>query len=271
MNNHLNKSIKQSDKGYYLLDEKQIVSLYKSGKTAKEIAQYFGISVPTVKRRIRKNNAQRGPKYSLNENAFSVFTKESCYWAGFIAADAWVGSNHIKKKIYIELSNKDKKHLEKLCAFLDREALAVKNKISKIGTKEYLQSVLEIGNKKIVRDLVKNFNIIQRKSFTLQPPNKIPENLVSSYIRGYFDGDGYIGKNEPIFNVVSGSYDILYWIRQKIKNKFDIDINILKQNNILHIQTSCNKALKILNWIYSGSTTETRLNRKYDRYINFVK
>lgn len=259
---------------YKTLDEQEIIRLYlEEGKTTKEIADIFNISTSTIKRRIQKHNIQKGPKYSLNQDAFAKYTNESCYWAGFMAADAWVGSNHIKKKFIINLAQKDKHHLQKMCIFLEREPEAIRNKIvfNKERNKTYKQAVLEVGNAKIVSDVVKNFNIVQAKSFILRPPIQMPERFILHYIRGFFDGDGHIGKNLKIFNIVSGSYFIIAWIRDIIEYKFGWHLNIHKPQNIWTLQTSCNRAMSIFHWLYKDSTSSIRLDRKHERYLNFCK
>ena len=270
----MNKSIKTSGQGArYILDDFKIIDLYKSGQTAKQIAALLNISCTTIKRRLRQHGVKRPPKYTLDENSFSVFTPESCYWAGFLAADAWVGSNHKKKKFCINLARKDTAHLHKLCRFIKRQENAVKDKLAVVNNKTYKQCVLEVGNKKIVYDLVKNFNVVQKKSFILHPPTKIPKELLRYFIRGYLDGDGHVGikDNLIVFNIVSGSVDLLNWLVDCIKNELNINLKLYKKDTVRFIQTSGIKAQSILNWLYKDSTIETRLDRKFEKYTNYCK
>jgi len=255
----------------YILDDNKIVSLFKNCETIKELAKFFNVSEPTIKRRLRLFGVKREPKYTLDENVFSSFTPESCYWAGFIAADGWVGSNHKKKKIYIGLADKDTNHLNKMCKFFKRDISTVRHIIC---DGKYVQCRLEIGNKKIVEDLVNNFNVVQAKSFILQPPTKILENLIKHYIRGYFDGDGCISfdKTSKIvkFNIISASPNILPWMNEIISQNTEIKIKVgCRKDRIYYLQTSGVKAQLILDWLYYDSTQETRLDRKYERYLSY--
>lgn len=253
----------------YILDDAKIVNLYKQGQTSKQIALLLKVSIPTIKRRLRQYSVKKDTKYTLDQHIFYTFTPESCYWAGFLAADAWVGSNHKKKKIYVELAVKDIAHLYKMCIFLKRQKDAVKLKTITKNNNIYRECVLEVGNKQIVYDLVNNFNIVQAKSFILKPPHKMPKELIKYFIRGYFDGDGHIGIHNDliVFNIVSGSKNLLEWIMQIINEEINIKLKMYKKSNVHYIQTSGTKAQSIFNWLYKDSTQETRLDRKYERYL----
>jgi hypothetical protein len=62
-----------------LVNERLITQLYASHRNSEYIARVFDISMPTLRRIVKRNNGQQGAKYSLNENAFSVQTPESCW------------------------------------------------------------------------------------------------------------------------------------------------------------------------------------------------
>jgi len=273
----LRSDIKISGRGArYILDDNKIIELFKQGRTIEQIASDFKVSRPTINRRLRQYGIKREKKYTLDENIFSTFTPESCYWAGFVAADGWVGSNHKKKKICINLAIKDIAHLQKMSIFMGRAKEAVRNKSSGYFGKRLDQCVLEVGNKQIVLDLVSNFNVVQAKSLTLLPPINIPIDLAKHYIRGYFDGDGCISwdnkSNIMKFNIVSASPNILPWIVDYIKKETKNKLNIyFGKDNIYRIQTSGSKAQAIFNWLYKDSTQETRLDRKYERYQNYLQ
>ena len=256
---------------YISLDTKEIGYLYiEQNKTYNEIAEIFGVSVPTIKRRLRTDKIKRRPKYNLLDNVFAHKTEDSSYWAGFMAADGCVSEGH-KKKIRIELKYDDESHLHKFCDFFDRERNSVKIcKRTKWG-KEYKSAVLEIGNANIVKGLVDNFNVIQAKSLILQPPELYLEQNIKSYILGYFDGDGHIGINGNLilFNITSGSEYIMNWFKDKIANFVNINLPLYHKDNVYRLTTSGEKAWAILDWLYKDSTEQTRLNRKYERYEKY--
>ena len=76
-----------------------------------EISKKFGVPVHTVKRLVRKHVdkelicgtgkstfSRKKIVYSLNHNKFDILSLESCYWAGFLAADGCVINKHLQKK-----------------------------------------------------------------------------------------------------------------------------------------------------------------------------
>jgi len=238
------------------VDSARIVKLYKSGLTSIQIAGKFGVSKPTILKRLRENKVAMRPnayerKYNFNDLSFAKFTKESCYWAGFIAADGWISNGLIG----VELSIKDDEHLKKLCNFIDREPklwYRERNMFGKI--RKYCQ--MGIRSKIMIRDLENNFNIVPRKSLILKPPYNVPDELTHHYIRGYFDGDGCLDCNgfSLRFTVISGSKIFLEWIKSEMKSALDIgNPNILQRKDTaaFSLSFSGNKQVpKIRDWLY---------------------
>jgi hypothetical protein len=153
-------------------------------------------------------------KYQLNHNYFSVPNLENSYWAGFIAADGNI--NDKQGVLRVQLSNADSEHLLKL-----KKSLGYTGPLrpfSYIGFgKEAHASLLQVSSSKIVTDLRENFEIIPKKTFTLEPP-KLKNNLLDAYIIGYIDGDGSImHRVEALTISVTGNYQMLL----KIKDRFD--------------------------------------------------
>ncbi len=259
----------------YILDNAKIINLFNSGHTKKEISKIFGVSEPTIKRRLKELEIRREKKYTLDQDVFSFFSPESCYWAGFCAADAWIGQGK-KKKIRVELKSTDFKHLKKMCRFFKRDESAVRIIHRNKWNKKFSSCVLEIGNQKIVSDIVNNFNVTQAKSLVLLPPNNLPDDMIKHYIRGYFDGDGWVGTKDKKYNtigfvIVSGSQNIIEWCIENLNKYLRIKLNMRHQNKISSLGASGFKAEQIFDWLYSDSTPETRLDRKYERYINYYK
>lgn len=257
---------------YIQLDDNKISNLFiGQKKTYKQIASIFGVSEPTIKRRLRNLNVRRGPKYTITDDIFNSVNKWSCYWAGFIGADGWISKK--KNTIRIELKSTDCEHLHKFCDFIGRERSSVRIYRRTKWEKEYKSAILEIGNANIVRGLVNNFNISTAKSFTLCSPELKSELYIKSYILGYFDGDGSVGFYNGIvkFNITSGSENIVRWIKDQIKIFTGTEVPQYKYNNVLILSTSGKKAMRILDWLYAGSTKDTRLQRKYERYKEYSK
>ena len=128
-----------------------------------------------------------------------------------------------------------------------------------------------------VKALEKNFNIVPQKTEILQFPTQMPKQYWLSYLRGYFDGDGCItfSDNNIHISITSGSPNFLnfcieYFYQEGIrirKNKNNATEKPKIYNN-KSIHYFLNNAKKILDLLYKNSTISTRLDRKYNLYVN---
>jgi intein/homing endonuclease len=262
--------------------ELDILKLYDEGSSIKNICSKLHIGKSTIHNYLKKNNRRRQILHTFDDLSFYGFTPESCYWAGFIAADGCIDKN--KYYCRVDLHIDDKSHIEKLLKFTKDKNISIicGNKISTFKNGKacnVAHCYADINSVKIVKDLNDNFNITPAKSFTLRPPIKIPQRLVRHYIRGYFDGDGSIYWNKShkcaVFSICSGSKDLLNWISNNIKQQVNHNfskkaLNLEKNSSIYSIQQMYSSAQSIFNWQYQDSTPDTRLDRKYLRHLNWA-
>ncbi len=207
-----------------------------------------------------KGKGQGKRRYNCNNDYFGILNEENCYWAGFIAADGCVRIN----KLTFCLSEKDKDHL-----------LKFKNVIQHTGPLRYHAKMvyLEISSKQIVEDLLKHFNITERKSLTLQPPNIDDTQLCYSFIAGYLDGDGWItsflAKEKYTYNQLGflGTGQVLEWIKTFLDNQFLIEkpSKPFQRRNIWQYTISGKRADAIINKVRSLSSLPL-LKRKWFKY-----
>jgi hypothetical protein len=167
----------------------------------------------------------------INRNAFSKpLALKACYWAGFIAADGNLRKSGAKE-ITLALNIKDKNHLFGLKNYIKYRG--------KIRLRNYLSSGkicrISFTNAKIYDDLMKNFNIIPKKSLILNPPKNLTNKQSLAYIIGYIDGDGYItsflSKGRTIKQLkfdILGTKELLFWIKEKLSLQSS---NLLKLSN----------------------------------------
>ena len=159
---------------YKLLKEKGLKRL--------EIANHFNVSENQLKGWIKKNGVATPKPTVKNIDAFSSFTEESCYWAGFLAADGCITGGTLK----LCLGYDDHSHVEKF-----KEFIGSSHKIA-VNTEKYYRSEISFKQEKVILDLKNNFNITPNKSLTYTLPTKIPKEMFKHFVRGYFDGDGCI-------------------------------------------------------------------------------
>lgn len=129
--------------------------------------------------------------YTINEDFFSQQTEESCYVAGLLYADGCLCQD---RSHYFVLSLIDRDLLEQVSRVME-STYPIKTKIDK--RKDYSRlplHVLQINGKKICKDLNLVWNLHPRKTNSIVFPVLGNNELMSHFIRGYFDGDGCISK-----------------------------------------------------------------------------
>lgn len=200
--------------------EEEFIRTNFQNKSASEIGELLGRSESSIENKKHRMGLKTGPRrtYELDENYFSNINLESCYWAGFIAADGCVreGLYHIT----ITLAKKDEDHLRKLINQIQYSG-SIKHRTFKVKNnpafkkKEYAAVNLTICSKVIYNDLIQNFNLHPRKSLTLTRPNLIGDEALA-FIKGLIDGDGCIGRSKKgrLSIGFDGSEDIVKWVAE---------------------------------------------------------
>jgi len=127
----------------------------------------------------------------------------------------------------------------------------------------------------MVRDLIK-LGCTSRKSKTIKMP-KIPDDLLNHFIRGYFDGDGWVlidKNNKPSFGIVSGSKEMLESLNNVITKN-----SIINKNKVYDYTTYynfCYKSytdiIKISTFLYKQSNIYLiRKKDKFDEILNLYE
>lgn len=260
------------------ISKSEIMELYLKGNSIRSISKIMNCSYPCAHKVLKKNNLiKEKDKYirQTDDYFFETNSEKSCYWAGFIAADGNVSKCNGSSKIRIELSNKDYLHLEnfKKCLNLNQ---SVKNRTRITKDKKHNYSYIQFCSSKIMKDLKDNFNIVEKKSLVLEPPSLIDEFFIKDFIRGYFDGDGTVYvSNKKISVQFLGTKSFLEWIKKNIKEncKNTLNPSVLKKSgsNIFCLQFSGKQVRDILCWLYNNSSKDARLERKYEKYIQYLE
>lgn len=149
----------------------------------------------------------------FKEGFFETPNLENSYWAGFIAADGYIYVPKKGQKILgITLKSTDREHLIKLQSSIGAGTLTETTRFSEQYNKEYYGTSYRLSSDKVCFDLLKNFNIGERKSLTLEPPD-LSGDLTTAFIAGYIDGDGSysMGAYSPRLGIV-GTENFLSWI-----------------------------------------------------------
>lgn len=257
-----------------------IIKEYNDHHSTTKIADMFKTSSETIRNVLRKNGQKvlsieelKKIDYPRNSNYFqTIDSPDKAYWLGFLYADGYIGKGSV---IRINLSSKDEEHLKKFLGAIGASNSKIHHSEKIIQNKVFYQSYISLRDKKMCEDL-EDKGCINKKSFILTfPTEKVPENLYSHFIRGYFDGDGSIHftqcgqAKKPNYRIsFCGTKDMLEHIRAILsKDKLSLE----KRNNIYSLSINGNKQLeKILSFIYEGSYDEIELTRKRQIYNNFL-
>jgi hypothetical protein len=204
-----------------------------------------------------------------NEQYFKAWSNDMAYFLGFICADGHIATH--RNMLSIQLHTKDFHILESFKKFLSYDG--------KIYFRKDLPSCnLWVVSKEITQDLM-NFGLTRHKSQDLKWVEQIPEQYISHFVRGYFDGDGHVGlaqgsnpnKKKIICKLVS-TLPFIERLKKEFEKIYGSEIGSIQDNgSYFELYYSGQKsALKFLKWIYIDSNENNRLKRKYDIYQNYI-
>lgn len=252
----------------------------------KQIAKILNRTENAVKLKAAKNGCKRSPYYCDYSFFNTIDTEQKAYWFGFIAADGWININKETNSgvVGIELQASDIDHLKKFNRDINGNyQIKTRTRECKISTKQ--GSISEECNIRIfsidmVNDLI-NHGITSSKTHEFQFPT-LRDDLMSHFIRGYFDGDGCVRTRArrlssgqvieyPVCDIVSANQKFLDDLRAFLYEKYDICSYIYaEKSGCYRLYVHKNEhTIKFLNFMYKNSTVY--LDRKYKIYLNIVK
>ena len=213
----------------------------------------------------------RPTKYYYDTKSFEIInTPEKAYWLGFIFADGNVV--YTKSTKNLKLTSKDKEILIKFKKFLKS------NNPIKIDKRISIRYYIVISSKKIVKDLMK-VGVVPNKRYCLKFPKFLKPNLIKYFIKGYFDGDGWISLQylkptytKIMFGICSASYNFI----KKLQDRLCEDLNLNKvkiyysKSHCYSINYGIKKKMKDL-YDYFYSNKCPYLKRKKIKFIKGLK
>jgi hypothetical protein len=220
--------------------------------------------------------------YTANKDFFKIWTPEMAWVLGFLAADGNVRfvNNDPKRagRITVNIHQKDIDVLQKILTVMEstsRIRLVECKRMAPNSKKETIahMCVIEINSTELTNDVVK-LGITPKKSHTLQWNPDIPKQYISHFIRGSFEGDGWItglSKNGSNLKAcLAGNYDFIKGVSdntQFASPRFcQCNKRIHYNMEFYNVIYNHHNAQTFLDYIYRESTESTRMNRKYETY-----
>ncbi|HSI67640.1 MAG TPA: LAGLIDADG family homing endonuclease, partial [Planococcus sp. (in: firmicutes)] len=225
------------NKGKSLLSEHEVIRLYLEGYSTTEIGNLSNVSSRYIRLILNKNNVEMRPvgswkrKFEVNENFFKIWSNNMAYILGFFMADGCI----VNDQQTISFAQKEKYILEQIKEKLNSDHPIIQNP----NTGVY---VLNIHSKIMKSDLRSIYGITSKKSKELKFPN-VPEEFISHFIRGYFDGDGYVNYKSFFVSIVGGSLKFMEEL-QKVIEYHGFETNFTSHTNHYRVYVSGRKTIK---------------------------
>ena len=261
----------------------KIISSYQiDHESTFEIAKKYNVSNSTICRVFKNNNIKRdicGRKYFFEEDFFrKIDTDRKAYWLGLFYADGCVATNDT---FSLGFKREDRYILETLARDVNYAGDIIDiEEFKSIGgrpPKKYYSSRINLCSKKFCNHL-KEKGLSVNKTFRLTYPKYITKKLHKHFIRGLFDGDGFItiSKNAGRWGII-GQLNLLENVKNILLNEVNVTTNIYKKPNNcwdlgldFHVgkfynnKTNLDDLLILKKWLYEKSNLY--FNRKKNSF-----
>lgn len=267
----------------YYQDKKWLEQKYYCERLNKrQIAKLCNVNEMCIHENMKKlgintiESIGRKRKYDyLLPDYFDIINDKNAYWLGFIMADGCIRYTKTKyntseKYLQILLARKDEDHLKNFLSDIKSNVPIVQGK-TVLNGKTFPHSYIRIRNKNIVERLIDLGIKPSKKSNNEIIPEEVNNEYIKDFIRGLFDGDGCISSyysEEQLrcsWCIVS-SFEVCNFIKTLFKEKFNINMTVLKDTGIYKVETSTDSSIfKIMEWLYDNDNCRC-LKRKQDIY-----
>lgn len=252
---------------------KNIIEDYLSNLSLRQLELKYNVTRATIskyleEKQIKQSKGNHYRKYFHMENFFEdIDNEKKAYWLGFMFADGYIINNENRygqDAFGITLAEDSLDTLEKF-----KKDIEASNPINWDNSKKgQRQCKMNLTSQKTVNDLIDK-GCFKQKSLILEPPKKVPENLIPHFIRGFFDGDGSIIKYErtetsTIFQInITSTYEMVKWIKDYIGMGQIIPERRREQTWYFTLGGN-QQVIKFYHLLYKNATVW--MDRKYNRF-----
>ena len=245
--NYLNKNnidLKQYKAFKYMDKEWLSEQLKKYDNSPTILARELNLSLTSVNRYaiefgLRKPKKSIASVNPINEKYFDeVNDFKKAYWLGFIMADGYTYKtpNREKYELAIKIKSTDIDHLKEFAKDIEfpEEKIIIGSGKRNGNVNYYCQ--LRTYNTHLVTTVMNKHKIVQNKTYVQCLPDSIPEEYISDFIRGYWDGNGTLKKTG--WSACTMSYRLIesfakYFDENNIE--YTLRKELCKSGNYLHL------------------------------------
>lgn len=255
--------------------------MYKQGMKFYQIANELHIDRKVVSYRLKQLGYQADSRYvrhvpveklrkydyTYAETLFEkIDTEEKAYWLGYLYADGNVSER--ANTVSLALAKEDRERVESFRSFFHLDDKKITKKIKRMNGKEFVSYEFSVTSKRIKEQLIA-LGCVPQKTFVTHFPGDdiVPAELKHHFVRGYFDGDGHVGRSTT--SVISiemlGTKDFLDGYQKWLNIRYN-ELHSFKTTEIKHSMYGGFAAIYVLDLLYKDATTY--LQRKHDDYLN---
>jgi len=246
----------------------EIAKMYTDGASTCEIAERFDTYTPSILKVLAAHNIKSRPRatYTMNHAFFDVIDSAvKAYVLGFFYADG----NNLKNGHGIRIQITDLDILERMKVEFEYDGPILPRPLRSERHKRIYSLIL---NSKRLSTALTNLGCPANKTFILRFPDStiVPPHLLHHFVRGYFDGDGSIGKyscwrmqfcgTKHMMEGIQKASGIQGWLskRHPERNNDNWTLSVYRKHEFP----------KFVNWLYKDATIY--LSRKHNKYLEFL-
>lgn len=248
----------------------EIHASYINGLSRSGLSQRYNISGTVINRIFKEHGWSFRPpscgKYLVNEKYFDcIDTPDKAYILGLLMAD---GCNHEEcNTISLELQERDREIVNAV-----NDALNINRPIyyydytNKFNHTQGTYKMLCCN--KHMSERLHDLGVVRNKSLILDYPAYLDDELISSMLRGYIDGDGWITKKTIGF---MSTDKFCYKAQEQLIKDLNITCKVIdmkrhynERTKTLYVANYYNK-VKLAHYLYSKG--DLKIQRKYDKCL----
>ena len=247
----------------------QVVQMHKDGYRLWQIGKVIGVGRQAVSNYLEKVGVREKHwfrKHFYNEKFFDkINTEEKSYVLGFWYADGC--NSPEERKVKLSLHKKDEDTLRKIANAIGYNESFIDDPQPKKKTHMKILSLDSVYMSKSIAAA----GCVKAKTFKIRLPiDVVPGHLMHHFIRGYFDGDGSIGRYERYYRMSFGGNKKFLSDLQTWLSVFDIVSGITSckhaDERYRYLNISNKNVKNLIQLMYHDATIY--MDRKHDRAMD---